>query len=184
MNLKRIIPCLDMADGKVVKGVQFKSFRNAGDPVKTAFDYSKKGADELVFLDITATVDNRNILIDVVRRTAQKVSVPFTVGGGVRKLKDVHDLLLAGADKVSINTGGFLKPELFKQVAKRFGLQSIMAGVDVVEFQNKAWEVMIKGGSQKTGIEVRDWCKKAVNLGAGKILLTSIDRDGTKAGYV
>lgn len=183
MTTKRIIPCLDMTEGRVVKGVQFKTFRDAGDPVLLARVYSEAGADELVFLDITATTENRNILLDVVSATARAVSLPFTVGGGVRTLEDIQALLLAGADKVSINTGGFLNPALIQKAAERFGSQAVVLGVDVKKIGDNNWNVFIKGGREDTGVEARTWIARAAELGAGEVLLTSIDRDGTKTGY-
>jgi cyclase len=172
-----------MTAGRVIKGIQFKTFRDAGDPVELAEFYSREGADELVFLDVTATTENRKILIDVVRRTAEKVSIPFSVGGGIRTIDDIRALLLAGADKVSINTGGFLKPNLIKESAEKFGSQCVILGVDVKKIKKNRWNVFIRGGTEDTGVEVRNWVKKAASLGAGEILLTSIDRDGTKQGY-
>ncbi len=183
MITKRIIPCLDMTKGRVVKGVQFKTFRDAGDSVEFARFYSEEGADELVFLDITATTENRDILIDVVSKTARAVSLPFTVGGGIRTIADARAILLAGADKVSINTGGFTNPELIQKAAERFGSQSVVVGVDVKKISEDRWNVFINGGTTDTGVEARVWIARAVELGAGEVLLTSIDRDGTKAGY-
>lgn len=183
MLTKRIVPCLDMTEGRVVKGIQFETFRDAGDPVDLAARYDKEGADELVFLDITATVENRNILLDVVEKTAKTVSIPFSVGGGVRSVDDIRKILRAGADKVSVNTGGFLMPQLIADGANQFGSQCIVLSSDVKKVGTNRWHVFINGGRTDTGIDIRDWVKKAVNLGAGEILLTSIDQDGTKKGF-
>ncbi len=183
MITKRIIPCLDMTEGKVVKGIQFISFRDAGDPVELAARYDKEGADELVFLDITATVENRDILIDVVRRTAEKVTIPFSVGGGIRTVSDMRLILRAGADKVSVNTGAFKNPKLIKDCANAFGSQCVVLSMDVKKVGKKKWSVFINGGRTDTGISAVIWAKQAVSLGAGEILLTSIDSDGTKKGF-
>lgn len=183
MLAKRIIPCLDMTEGKVVKGIQFVSFRDAGDPVKLAEKYDLQGADELVFLDITATVENRNILVDVVRRTAEKVTIPFSVGGGIRKVSDMRLILRAGADKVSINTGAFINPKLITDCANTFGSQCVVLSLDARKVKAGRWNVFINGGRTDTGISVIEWVKTAVSLGAGEILLTSIDTDGTKGGF-
>ena len=176
MLTKRIVPCLDMTEGKVVKGIQFETFRDAGDPVELAARYDKEGADELVFLDITATVENRNILLDVVERTAKRVSIPFSVGGGIRSVEDIRKILRSGADKVSVNTGGFLNPQLFTEGANQFGSQCIVLSSDVRKVGDNTWHVYINGGRTDTGVDIRDWVKKAVALGAGEILLTSIDK--------
>lgn len=183
MVTKRIIPCLDMTKGKVVKGVQFVNFRDAGDPVKLAELYDQAGADELVFLDITATVENRDILLDVVKRTAQKVSIPFSVGGGIRTVSDMQRILKAGADKVSINTGAFKNPSLIKECAKTFGSQCVVLSLDAKKVRENRWNVFINGGNTDTGISAVDWAVQAEKLGAGEILLTSIDTDGTKKGF-
>ncbi|OGG03598.1 imidazole glycerol phosphate synthase subunit HisF [Candidatus Gottesmanbacteria bacterium RBG_16_37_8] len=183
MLTKRIIPCLDMTEGKVVKGIQFVEFRDAGDPVKLAKKYNEEGADELVFLDITATVENRNILIDVVRKTAQMVTIPFSVGGGIRTKEDMKQILRAGADKVSVNTGAFNNPKLISECANIFGSQCVVLSMDVRKVTTDRWNVFINGGRTDTGVSVIKWAKKAVSLGAGEILLTSIDRDGTKKGF-
>ncbi len=183
MLAKRIVPCLDMTQGKVVKGIQFVNFRDAGDPVKLAKQYSDEGADELVFLDITATIENRDILLDVVRRTAEVVTIPFSVGGGIRTVEDMRMILRAGADKVSVNTGAFKNPELISDCAKEFGSQCVVLSLDARKVGPKRWNVFINGGRTDTGISVVDWAKKAVKLGAGEILLTSIDTDGTKQGF-
>ena len=183
MLTKRIIPCLDMTQGKVVKGIQFVKFRDAGNPVVLAEKYDADGADELVFLDITATVENRDILIDVVRKTAEKVIIPFSVGGGIRSKDDMRQILRAGADKVSVNTGAFKIPSLISECANAFGNQCVVLSMDVRKITQNRWNVFINGGRTDTGISAIDWAEKAVNLGAGEILLTSIDRDGTKKGF-
>ncbi len=182
MLAKRIIPCLDMTQGKVVKGIQFVNFRDAGDPVKLAKEYDKQGADELVFLDITATVENRNILLDVVRRTAEVVTIPFSVGGGIRTVEDMRMILRTGADKVSVNTGAFKNPQLISDCAKEFGSQCVVLSLDAKKV-GKDWNVFINGGRSDTGMPAVEWAKKATELGAGEILLTSIDTDGTKKGF-
>lgn len=183
MITKRIIPCLDMTEGKVVKGIQFVNFRDAGDPVKLAQFYDKEGADELVFLDITATVENRDILVKVVEETAKKVSIPFSVGGGIRTVEDMRMILKAGADKVSVNTGAFKKPGLIKECAKTFGSQCVVLSLDAKMVKGNQWNVFINGGRTDTGVSAISWVKQAVKLGAGEILLTSIDTDGTKKGF-
>ncbi|MDA1316947.1 MAG: imidazole glycerol phosphate synthase subunit HisF [bacterium] len=182
MLTKRIIPCLDMTEGKVVKGIQFVNFRDAGDPVLLAKKYDEQGADELVFLDITATVDNRNILLDVVKRTAREVTIPFTVGGGIRTKEDMQRVLRAGADKVGVNTGGINRPELISECAQSFGTQCVVLSLDAKRVGNQ-WNVMINGGRTDTGISAIEWAKQAVKRGAGEILLTSIDTDGMKQGF-
>lgn len=183
MITKRIIPCLDMTEGKVVKGIQFETFRDAGDPVVLAKRYDGEGADELVFLDITATVENRNILLDVVKKTAENVTIPFSVGGGIRTVADMRMILRAGADKVSVNTGGFKNPQLISECANEFGSQCVILSLDGRNVGENEWRVFINGGRTDTGVSAIDWAKKAVKLGAGEILLTSIDCDGTKKGY-
>ncbi len=183
MVTKRIIPCLDMTEGKVVKGIQFVNFRDAGDPVKLAELYNQEGADELVFLDITATVENRDILLDVVERTARKVSIPFSVGGGIRTVFDMQRILKAGADKVSINTGAFNRPSLIKECAETFGSQCVVLSLDAKKVSENRWNVFINGGTTDTGVSAIEWAKEATKLGAGEILLTSIDTDGTKKGF-
>ncbi|MEK7592810.1 MAG: imidazole glycerol phosphate synthase subunit HisF [Patescibacteria group bacterium] len=183
MKTKRIIPCLDMTEGKVVKGIQFKSFRDAGDPVEMAKKYSESGADELVFLDITATVENRPILLDVVRNTAINVSIPFSVGGGTRSVEDVRQLLLAGADKVSMNTGAVKNPTLISDAARQFGNQCVVLSLDAKKVASGQWNVFIKDGTVDSGLDAVEWVKQATSLGAGEILLTSIDQDGTKRGF-
>lgn len=183
MLAKRIVPCLDMTQGKVVKGIQFVNFRDAGDPVKLAKEYDKQGADELVFLDITATVENRDILLDVVRRTAKEVTIPFSVGGGIRTVSDMRMILRAGADKVSVNTGAFRNPKLISDCAKEFGSQCVVLSLDAKKVGSNRWNVFINGGRTDTGVSAVDWSKTATKLGAGEILLTSIDTDGTKEGF-
>lgn len=183
MITKRIIPCLDMTEGKVVKGIKFETFRDAGDPVKLAEKYDREGADELVFLDITATVENRQILLEVVKKTAEKVTIPFSVGGGVRKLSDMREILRAGADKVSVNSGAFKNPKLITECANTFGSQCIVLSLDARKVGKEKWNVFINGGRSDTGFSAISWAKKAVSLGVGEILLTSIDSDGTKNGF-
>src|SRR3990167_6727176 len=182
MLTKRIIPCLDMTEGKVVKGIQFVNFRDAGDPVILAKKYDEQGADELVFLDITATVDNRNILLDVVKKTAKEVTIPFTVGGGIRTKKDMQLVLRAGADKVGVNTGAFKRPALISECAQSFGTQCVVLSLDAKRIGSQ-WNVIIDGGRTDTGISAIEWAQQAVKLGAGEILLTSIDADGMKQGF-
>lgn len=182
MITKRIIPCLDITQGKVVKGIQFANFRDAGDPVELAKDYDEQGADELVFLDITATRENRNILLDVVRKTAKKVTIPFSVGGGIRTTEDMRQVLRAGADKVSVNTGAFKRPEMIVECANTFGSQCVVLSLDAKKINNQ-WNVFINDGTTNTGITAIDWAKKAEKLGIGEILLTCIDTDGMKKGF-
>lgn len=182
MLAKRIIPCLDVNKGRVVKGVNFVNLKDAGDPVELASRYDEAGADELVFLDITASTENRDIIYDVVKRTAEEVYIPFTVGGGIRNLEDIRKLLSAGADKISLNTAAFNDNELVESAAKKFGSQCIVIAVDAKR-KNQSWEVYTHGGKVPTGMDVVDWTKRVEDLGAGEILLTSIDKDGTKDGY-
>jgi cyclase len=183
MTTKRIIPCLDMTEGKVVKGIQFVNFRDAGDPVMLAKTYSETGADELVFLDITATVENRPILLDVVERTAKNVTIPFSVGGGIRTIEDMRQILLAGADKVSVNTGAVNKPALITECANAFGNQCVVLSLDAKQVAPGQWNAFINGGMKDSGKSAIEWAKEATQLGAGEILLTSIDQDGTKNGF-
>lgn len=183
MLTKRIIPCLDVKDGRVVKGTNFVSLRDAGDPVELAAFYDRELADELVFLDITASSDGRKTMLDVVERTAAEVFIPFTVGGGIRTVDDIRQLLKAGADKVSLNTAAVQNPELIVEGAKRFGRQCIVLAVDARCTADNCWEVYIHGGRTATGIDVIEWVKRGTMLGAGEILLTSMDCDGTKDGY-
>jgi cyclase len=183
MLSKRIIPCLDVKDGRVVKGVNFVNLRDAGDPVEIARKYSDAGADEICFLDITASHEERDTMIDVVERTAGEVFVPLTVGGGVRTLEDVRNLLLAGADKVSINTAAVNNPDFVKEAADRFGSQCIVVAIDARSVGDISWEVYTHGGRNPTGIDAIEWALKMEENGAGEILLTSMDKDGTKSGY-
>jgi cyclase len=185
MLAKRIIPCLDVKDGRVVKGVRFVSLRDAGDPVEIARRYDEEEADELTFLDITASHEKRDILIDVVRRTAEQVFMPLTVGGGVRTLDDIRSLLSAGADKVSINTAAVADPEFVKRAAERFGSQCTVVAIDARARKGRPenWEVYTHGGRTPTGIDALEWSARMEEYGAGEILLTSMDRDGTRDGY-
>jgi len=184
MLAKRIIPCLDVKDGRVVKGTNFVNLRDAGDPVEVAEIYDAQGADELTFLDITASSDNRGIILDVVARTAERVFMPVTVGGGVREIKDIRNLLNSGADKVSINTAAVHRPEFVKEAALRFGSQCIVVAIDAKRrVGGSGWEVYTHGGRNATGIDVLEWAAKMQEFGAGEILLTSMDCDGTKDGY-
>jgi cyclase len=186
MLTKRIIPCLDVKDGRVVKGVNFVGLRDAGDPVEAAEAYCEQGADELTFLDITASSDKRNIILDVVRETAERVFMPLTVGGGVREIADIRNLLNAGADKVSINTAAVDRPEFVREAAERFGSQCIVVAVDARRVPNsdpQKWEVYTHGGRNPTGIDVVEWAARMDEYGCGEILLTSMDCDGTKDGY-
>jgi len=179
----RVIPCLDVKDGRVVKGINFVDLRDAGDPVEQAMAYDRMGADELCFLDITASHEKRGILLDVVRRTADVCFMPLTVGGGVRTLDDIRALLLAGADKVSINTEAVRRPEFVRQAAQKFGSQCIVAAIDAKRVSQTRFEVFTHGGRNPTGLDAVAHAKKLVEYGAGEILLTSMDRDGTKQGY-
>ncbi|GJM15662.1 MAG: imidazole glycerol phosphate synthase subunit HisF [Thermodesulfobacteriota bacterium] len=183
MLSKRIIPCLDVKDGRVVKGVNFVNLRDAGDPVEIAKKYSEEGADEVCFLDITASNEERKTMIDVVERTAGQVFVPLTVGGGVRTLEDVRQMLLAGADKVSINTAAVNNPDFVREAADKFGTQCIVVAIDARSTGEDKWEVFTHGGRNNTGIDAVEWAQKMEEYGAGEILLTSMDKDGTKSGY-
>jgi cyclase len=184
MLTKRIIPCLDVNDGRVVKGVNFVNLRDAGDPVEIAAAYDKAGADEVVFLDITASSDNRNTVVDMVRRVAEKVFIPFTVGGGIRSVEDFKLLLREGADKISINSSAINTPELIGNAADRFGSQCVVVAIDARRrADGSGWNVYKNGGRIDTGLDAVEWAIKANRLGAGEILLTSMDCDGTKAGY-
>ena len=183
MHTKRIIPCLDVKNGRVVKGTNFVSLRDAGDPVELAAFYDREMADELVFLDITASSDGRSTMVDVVRRTASEVFIPFTVGGGIRSVDDIRTMLHAGADKVSLNTAAVKEPGLIADGAKSFGRQCIVLAVDAKRSGAGKWEVYINGGRTPTGLDVLEWIRRGVDLGAGEILLTSMDCDGTKDGY-
>jgi len=180
---RRIIPCLDIRAGRVVKGVRFVDLRDAGDPVAHARFYEEEGADELVFLDITASVEDRGILLEVVRRVAEVLSIPFTVGGGVRDVEDFRALLRAGADKVSINTAAVQHPERITEAARRFGSQCVVVAIDAKRVGPDRWEVYIHGGRTPTGLDAVAWAREAERRGAGEILLTSIDTDGTREGY-
>ena len=182
MLKKRVIPCLDIKEGRVVKGINFLNLVDAGDPAEQAKIYNDGGADEICFLDITASSENRNTILEVVKKTTNKCFVPLTVGGGVRTLQDISNLLLAGADKVSINTAAVINENLIQDSAKKFGSQCIVVAVDAKK-NNESWEVFTHGGRQSTGKNVLDFVKKMESLGAGEILLTSMDRDGTKKGY-
>jgi cyclase len=187
MTARRIIPCLDVKDGRVVKGVQFVKLRDAGDPVEAAAAYNQAGADELCFLDITASHERRGTLLDVVARTAEQVFMPLTVGGGVREVEDVRKLLLAGADKVAINTSAVERPELISQASARFGAQAIVVAIDARARDPggglNGWEVFVHGGRTPTGMDAIAWAEKVTQLGAGELLVTSMDRDGTRQGY-
>ncbi len=183
MLTKRIIPCLDIRDGRTVKGINFENIRDAGDPVELALLYSQQGADELVFLDITATVEKRKTLIELVKRVAANINIPFTVGGGISAVEDVAVLLQHGADKVSINTAAFKNPGLIKELSNRFGSQCIVLAIDTKKEADGEWYVYLNGGRTKTEAKTIDWANQAVALGAGEILLTSMNNDGTKAGF-
>ncbi|MDU2064036.1 MAG: imidazole glycerol phosphate synthase subunit HisF [Sporomusaceae bacterium] len=183
MYTKRIIPCLDVKDGRVVKGTNFVGLRDAGDPVELAQIYDREMADELIFLDITASSDQRDTMVDVVKSTASEVFIPFTVGGGIRTSADIRKMLKAGADKVSLNTAAVNQPDLIAEGAKKFGSQCVVLAVDARQTSPGNWEVYIHGGRTPTGLDVLEWVKKGVALGAGEILLTSMDKDGTKDGY-
>lgn len=184
---KRIIPCLDVDNGRVVKGVQFVDIRDAGDPVEVARRYDEQGADEITFLDITASSDDRETMVHVVEEVAGQVFIPLTVGGGIRKVSDIRRMLNAGADKIAINTAAVFNPEFVKQAAEKFGSQCIVVAIDAkkinVEGQPNKWEIFTHGGRKPTGIDAIEWAKKMVDYGAGEILLTSMDRDGTKIGF-
>jgi cyclase len=184
---KRIIPCLDVKNGRVVKGVKFVDIRDAGDPVEIARRYDAEGADEITFLDITATSDNRDTMVHVVEQVAGEVFIPLTVGGGIRKLEDISRMLKAGADKVGINSAAIFNPEFVKEAAERFGSQCIVVAIDAkcvsADGEAKRWEIFTHGGRKETGIDAIEWAIKMVDFGAGEILLTSMDRDGTKIGF-
>ena len=183
---KRIIPCLDVDNGRVVKGVNFVGIRDAGDPVEVARRYDEQGADEITFLDITASSDNRDTMLHVVEQVAEQVFIPLTVGGGIREVEDIRRMLNAGADKVSINTAAVKRPEFVQQASKKFGSQCIVVAVDAKQVsngENPCWEVFTHGGRNATGLDAVEWCKKMVGYGAGEILLTSMDRDGTREGF-
>jgi len=183
MLAKRIIPCLDVKDGRVVKGINFLNLIDAGDPVEQAHYYDEHGADELVYLDITASHEKRNIMLDVVRRTSEKVFMPLTVGGGVRTVEDAHILLQNGADKVTMNTAAVKNPDLIKKCSDRFGAQATVVAIDAKQNSDNSWQVYIYGGRTPVDLDALKWAQSVEELGAGEILLTSMDRDGTKIGY-
>lgn len=184
MYAKRIIPCLDVKDGRVVKGVNFVNLIDAGDPVECAAVYDKAGADELVFLDITASSDARDTVADMVKKVAERVFIPFTVGGGIRTVEDFRTILNAGADKVSVNSAAIKNPELIREASKKFGAQCVVCAIDAkCKADGTGWEVYLNGGRVNTGLDALEWAKQVERLGAGEILLTSMDCDGTKAGY-
>lgn len=183
MLAKRIIPCLDVTEGRVVKGTKFVDLKDAGDPVELAAFYDKEGADELVFLDITASSDKRYIMLDVVRRVAEKVFIPFTVGGGIGDIETMREILAGGADKVSVNTAAVRDPSLIQKGAEKFGSQCIVLAIDAKKTGDKKWQIYTHGGRTPTELDAVEWAKKGEKLGAGEILLTSMDRDGTKIGY-
>ena len=183
MHAKRIIPCLDIKDGRVVKGTNFVGLRDAGDPVETAVEYNKQRAVELVLLDITASSDARGIMTDIVRRVADSIFIPFTVGGGIRTLDDFTDILRAGADKVSVNSAALQNPELIREAAYKFGSQCVVVAMDAKRKQDGGWTLYLNGGRIDTGMDALEWAKKVESLGAGEILLTSMDCDGVKKGY-
>jgi cyclase len=182
MITKRIIPCLDIKDGRTVKGINFENIRDAGDPVELAIEYAKQGADELVFLDITATNEKRKTLSELVTRIAKHINIPFTVGGGISSIEDVSALLNAGADKISVNTSAVKNPQLIKDLAIQFGSQCVVLAIDT-KFEDNDWYVYLNGGRVKTELKTLDWAKQAVALGVGEILLTSMNNDGTKDGF-
>lgn len=183
MYAKRVIPCLDVKNGRVVKGVSFVNLRDAGDPVECAVAYDKKGADELVLLDITATHEGRSTMVDIVTRVAQSIFIPFTVGGGIRTTADFKELLRAGADKISVNSAAVRNPDLINEAAQKFGSQCVVCAIDAKRRAEGSWEVYLNGGRLPTGIDAVKWAQEAVSRGAGEILLTSMDCDGQKAGY-
>ena len=183
MLKRRLIPCLDVKDGRVVKGVNFVDLVDAGDPVEQARVYDAAGADELCFLDITASAEGRDTLYDVVRRTAEQIFMPLTVGGGVRQVEDIRRLLLAGADKVSINTAAVARPDFVREASEKFGAQCVVVAVDAKKVGEGRWGVFTHGGRRETGLDAVEWCVKLAELGAGEILLTSMDRDGTRSGF-
>lgn len=183
MLAKRIIPCLDIQNGRVVKGVNFINIRDAGDPVEAAIEYENQGADEIAFLDITATSENRNIMLHVIEKAAENVFMPITVGGGIRNIEDIRNLFAAGADKVSINSEAVKNPDFIKEASNKFGSQAVIAAIDAKSDEKGSWEVVIAGGRKKTGLDAVEWAKTMEKFGAGEILLTSMDRDGMKNGY-
>jgi len=179
----RVIPCLDVDKGRVVKGVRFVEIRDAGDPVELAREYDRQGADEIIFLDITASSDDRDTIVELAERTAEEVYIPFTIGGGIRSVEDARRLLRAGADKVSVNSAAVQRPELITEIADEFGSQCAVVAIDAKRVSEDKWNVFVKGGREDTGIDAVEWAYEVVQLGAGEILLTSMDGDGTKAGY-
>lgn len=183
MLAKRIIPCLDIKDGRTVKGINFENIRDAGDPVELAKVYSQQGADELVFLDITATIEKRKTLVELVKKLASNINIPFTVGGGISSVENVSELLQHGADKVSVNTAAYKRPQLIKEIANDFGSQCVVLAIDTKQEDDGEWYVYLNGGRTKTETKTTDWAKRAVGLGAGEILLTSMNHDGTKNGF-
>jgi imidazole glycerol-phosphate synthase subunit HisF len=183
MALKRVIPCLDVDQGRVVKGTNFVDIRDAGDPVELAARYDEEGADELVFLDITASHERRETIVELARRTADNVFIPFTIGGGIRSVEDAQAVLDAGADKVSVNSAALARPELIGELADVFGAQCVVVAIDAKHRDDGGWDVYVNGGRDRTGREAVDWAREAVERGAGEILLTSMDRDGTTDGY-
>ena len=183
MLKKRIIPCLDVKDGRVVKGVNFVNLTDVGDPVDSARAYYEAGCDELVFLDITATSDNRETTVDMVRRVADQVFIPFTVGGGIRSVEDMNKMLKAGADKVAVNSSALANPQLIADCAQKFGNQCVVAAIDAKKMADGSWHVFVAGGRKDTGMDLIQWAQEVVALGAGEILLTSMDKDGTKSGF-
>ena len=183
MLAKRIVPCLDVRDGRVVKGKQFKNIRDVDDPVKLGKYYSEQGADELVFYDITATHERRNIFIDVVRAVAEAIDIPFTIGGGIASIDDFHQVLRAGADKVSVNSAAVMRPDLIREAALRFGSQCVVLSIDAKRDGRGSWQVYVEGGRKNTGIDAVAWAKQGVALGAGEICINSMDADGEKAGF-
>ncbi|WP_300625979.1 imidazole glycerol phosphate synthase subunit HisF [uncultured Megasphaera sp.] len=183
MLAKRIVPCLDVRDGRVVKGKQFKNIRDVDDPVKLGTYYSEQGADELVFYDITATHERRNIFIDVVRAVAEAIDIPFTIGGGIASIDDFHQVLRAGADKVSVNSAAVMRPDLIREAALRFGSQCVVLSIDAKRDGRGGWQVYVEGGRKNTGIDAVAWAKQGVALGAGEICINSMDADGEKAGF-
>ncbi len=183
MAIKKIIPCLDVKDGRVVKGVHFEDLKVAGDVIENASFYSKEGADEIVFLDISATIEGRKTMVDLVKKVAKVVSIPLIVGGGIKNLSDIEELLAAGVDKVSINTAVVKDPSLIKNASKKFGREAIIVAIDAKKIEEGTWEVYIESGKTQTGLDAIEWAKKAEKLGAGALLPTSIDMDGTKEGY-
>ncbi len=183
MYAKRLIPCLDLKNGRVVKGENFVGLRDAGDPVEAAMEYDRQGADELVLLDITASSDDRNIMVELVRRVAERIFIPFTVGGGIRSVEDFTAILRAGADKVSVNSAALKNPGLIREAAEKFGSQCVVVAMDAKRRDSGGWTLYLNGGRIDTGKDAVEWAKEVQQLGAGEILLTSMDRDGTKRGY-